>query len=300
MANVAGTFKTYDQVGKKEDIEDIIYDISPTETPFMSSIGTSTAEATLHQWQEDSLAAVGTNAAVEGADAGASSVDTTTIQNNHTQIFTKVIQVSGTAEAVGKYGRTSELAYQIAKKGKEIKRDIEHAFVGAKQAGTAGNGSTARQLTSYHGQIDASTTDDNSGTNRTFTESLLLNVLQTVYEAGGMPNQVQVTPSHSVTVADFAASSGRQRNFDTGTRLVNAVDVYVSPFGEVSVVPNRFLDANSALVVDTEYWSRAVLRPMQTIVLAKVGDSDKREMLTELTLVCENSKASGLIDDLTA
>jgi len=300
MANVSGTFKTYDQVGKKEDIEDIIYDISPTETPFMSSIGASTAEATLHQWQEDSLAAVGTNAAVEGADAGASSVDTTTIQNNHTQIFTKVIQVSGTAEAVGKYGRTSELAYQIAKKGKEIKRDIEHAFVGAKQAGTAGNGSTARQLTSYHGQIDSSTTNDNSGTNRTFTEALLLNVLQTVYEAGGMPNQVQVTPSHSVTVADFAASSGRQRNFDTGTRLVNAVDVYVSPFGEVSVVPNRFLDANSCLVVDTEYWSRAVLRPMQTIVLAKVGDSDKREMLTELTLVCENSKASGLIDDLTA
>jgi hypothetical protein len=121
---VSGTYKTYDQVGKKEDVEDIIYDISPTETPFLSSIGSGTATATLHQWQQDSLAAVATNAAVEGADAGTSSVDETVLKTNNTQIFTKVVQVSGTAEAVGKYGRTSELAYQIAKKGKEMKRDI--------------------------------------------------------------------------------------------------------------------------------------------------------------------------------
>lgn len=297
---VSGTYKTYDQVGKKEDIEDIIYDISPTDTPFLSSIGSGTANATLHQWQEDSLAAVGTNAAVEGADAGTASADPTVLKTNNTQIFTKVVQVSGTAEAVGKYGRSSELAYQIAKKGKEMKRDIEHAFIGARQAGAAGDGSTARQLKSFHAQVDASTTSENSGTNRSFTEALLLDVLQSVYEAGGNPNQLQVTPSHAVTVAEFAAASGRQRDFREGTKLVNVVDIYVSPFGEVSVVPNRFLDANSALVVDTEYWSRAVLRPMQTIVLSKTGDSDKRQMLTELTLVCENSKASGLIDDLTA
>lgn len=297
---VSGTYKTYDQVGKKEDIEDIIYDISPTETPFLSSIGSGTANATLHQWQEDSLAAVASNAAVEGADAGTASADPTVLKTNNTQIFTKVVQVSGTAEAVGKYGRSSELAYQIAKKGKEMKRDIEHAFIGARQAGAAGDGSTARQLKSYHAQVDASTTSENSGTNRAFTEALLLDVLQSVYQAGGNPNQLQVTPSHAVTVAEFAAASGRQRDFREGTKLVNVVDIYVSPFGEVSVVPNRFLDANSALVVDTEYWSRAVLRPMQTIVLSKTGDSDKRQMLTELTLVCENSKASGLIDDLTA
>jgi hypothetical protein len=299
MTNVTGTYKTYDQVGKREDVEDIIYDISPTLTPFTSSIGASTASATLHQWQEDELAAVGTNAAVEGADAGSSSVDTTTIKTNHTQIFSKVVQTSGTAEAVGKYGRSSELAYQIAKKGKEIKRDIEHAFVGGLQAGTAGTGSTARQLTSAQNQIDSSTTST-AGSNRAFTETLLLGVLQDVYEAGGDPNQIQVTPSHSVTVANFAAASGRQRDFSTGSTLVNVVDVYVSPFGECSVVPNRFLQANTCLVLDTEYWSRAVLRPMQTINLARTGDSEKRQMLSELTLVCENSKASGLIEALTA
>ena len=111
---------------------------------------------------------------------------------------------------------------------------------------------------------------------------------------------MQVTPSHSVIVAGFAAASGRQRNFDTGTKIVNVVDIYVSPFGEVSVVPNRFLKSDTCLVLDTEYWSRAVLRPAQTIQLSKVGDSDKRQMLTELTLVCESDVASGKIDALTA
>lgn len=299
MPTVSGTLKTFDQVGKREDVEDIIYDISPTTTPMLSSIGTSTASATLHQWLQDELAAVGTNAAVEGADAGTASTITQVVKTANTQIFDKVVQVSGTAEAVGTYGRTSDLAYAIAKAGKEIKRDIEHAFVGAGQAGTAGNGSTARQLTSAANQINAATTNT-SGTNRALTETLLLDVLQKCYEEGGEPNQVQVTPSHSVTVAGFATASGRQRDFATGTTLVNAVDVIISPFGQVSLIPNRFLDDNTVLVLDTEYWSRAVLRPMQTIVLAKVGDSDKRQMLTELTLVCENDKASGKIDALTA
>ena len=299
MPTVSGTLKPFDQVGKREDVEDIMYDISPTTTPMLSSIGSSTAAATLHQWLQDELAAVATNASVEGADAGTASTITQTVKTANTQIFDKVVQVSGTAEAVGTYGRTSDLAYAIAKAGKEIKRDIEHSFVGAGQAGTAGNGTTARQLTSAANQIAAATTNT-AGSNRAFTEALLLDVLQKCYEEGGEPNQVQVTPSHSVTVAGFATASGRQRDFATGTTLVNAVDIIISPFGQVSVVPNRFLNANTCLVLDTEYWSRAVLRPMQTIVLAKTGDSDKRQMLTELTLVCENDKASGKIDALTA
>lgn len=315
MANVTGTYKSYDQVGKKEDIEDIIYDISPTLTPFTSSIGTSTASAVLHQWQEDELAAVGSNAVAEGADAGTASADTTTLKSAYTQIFSKVVQTSGTADVVEKYGRGSELQYQIAKKGKEMRRDIEHAFVGAGQAGGSGandinsaaegsaavydQNSNTRTLTSAQDQID-STTTSTAASNRPFTETLLLETLQDVYEAGGDPNQIQVTPSHSLVVAGFAASSGRTRDIESGTKLVNAVDLYVSPFGECAVVPNRFLDANSCLVLDTEYWSRAVLRPMQTIVLAKTGDSDKRQMLTEQTLVCENSKASGLIEKLNA
>lgn len=310
MATVTGTYKTYSQNGKKADVEDIIYDISPTLTPFTSSIGASTASAVLHQWQQDSLSeADGTNAAVEGADAGDASTDATVLKSNHTQIFTKVVQTSGTADAVETYGRNSELAYQIAKKGKELRRDIEASFVGQDVAGGAGAGGsnpTARTLASALNQISATTTDtgidgDDTGTDpdlRNFSEDLLLNVLQKVYEEGGDPNQIQVTPSHALEIADFTAASGRNRDFGTGTKLVNVVDLYVSPMGECAVVPNRFLNENDVLVLDTEYWSRAVLRPMQTIELAKSGDSEKRQMLTELTLVCENDVASGRITDL--
>lgn len=297
---VSGTLQSYDIVGKKEDVEDIIYDISPTDTPFLSSIGTGKASATVHQWQQDKLAAVTANAAVEGAAAGtADNAPVTSIKSANTQIFKKVIEVSGTARAVGLYGRADELARLIAKKGKEMKRDIEHAMVGNNQAGTAGAAATARQLTSAQNQIAVATTNT-AGAARALTETLVLDVLQKVFNAGGNPNQLQVSPNHSLIVAGFAAASGRTRDFGVQKKVVNAVDVYVSPFGEVAVVPNRFLQNTTALVLDTEYWSRAVLRPMQTVVLAKDGDSDKRMMVTELTLVCENDEASGVINTLTA
>jgi len=299
MPTVSGTLKTFDQVGKREDVEDIIYDISPTDTPMLSSIGTSTAGATLHQWLQDSLAPVAANAKVEGADAGNASTVTQTVKTANTQIFDKVVQVSGTAEAVDTYARTSDLSLAVAKAGRELKRDIEHSFVGLTQAGTAGNGSTARQLTSAANQISAATTNT-AGSNRALTEALVLDVAQKVYEKGGNATQMQVTPSHSVTVAGFATASGRQRDFGTGTTVVQAVDVLITPFGQLSVSPNRLLNANTVLILDTEYWSRAVLRPMQTVVLARTGDSDKRQMLTELTLVCEHDEASGKIDALTA
>lgn len=299
MPTVTNTLKSYDQVGKKEDFEQVIYDITPTQTPFLSSIGSSTAEATLHQWMQDSLASVGSNILVEGADAGAASTVTQVVKSANTQIFGKVVQVSGTAEAIGLHARTSDLANAIAKAGKELKRDIEHSFVGLGQSGTAGSGSAGRQLTSAANQISATTTNT-AGSNRAFSEALLLDVLEKCYNEGGEPNQVQVTPSHSLTVAGFAASSGRNRDFGNDSRITNVVDIYVSPFGEVSIIPNRFLQANTALVLDTEYWSRAVLRPMQTIQLSRTGDSDKRQMLTELTLVCKSDIASGKIDALTA
>ena len=299
MPTVANTLKTFDQVGKREDFESVIYDITPTQTPFLSSIGSSTAEATLHQWMQDSLAVVGSNILVEGADAGAASTVTQVVKSANTRIFGKVVQVSGTAEAIGLHARTSDLANAIAKAGKELKRDIEHSFVGLGQAGTAGSGSAGRQLTSAANQISATTTNT-AGSNRALTEALVLDVLEKTYNEGAEPNQIQVTPSHSVIVAGFAASSGRNRDFGNGSRITNVVDIYVSPFGEVSVLPNRFMQANTALVLDTEYWSRAVLRPMQTIQLSRTGDSDKRQMLTELTLVCKSDIASGKIDALTA
>lgn len=297
MATVSGTLKTYDQVGKKEDVENIIYNITPTDTPFISAIGTSTAKNTLHQWQTDELAAAASNAKVDGADAGTASGGTTTMLSAHTQILDKVIQTSGSADAMSTYGRDKELAYQKYKAGKELKRDVEYAMVGANQSGTAGNATTARQLKSAQNWIDSATTDT-AGSDRALTETILENVLEKCYNEGGTPNMVMVTPSHSKIIAGFAAASGRNRDFGTGTKVVNAVNLYVSPYGQVSVVLNRHLKSDTLLALDTEYWSRAVYRPTQIETLAKTGDSTKMQMLTELTLVCKAPKASGLASAL--
>lgn len=301
MATVSDTLKTFDQVGKKEDIEDLIYRISPTKTPFTSAIGTSKATNTLHQWQTSELEPVATNAAVEGADAGTATEITTTMLSNHTQIFTKVVQTSGTADAVGTYGRDKESKLQLLERGVALKRDIEHAFVGANQSGTAGNNTTGRQLTSAQNQIDSATTNT-SGSNRAFTETILKDVLQKAYTEGGEPNIVMVSPSHSHIVAGFATDTNgsRNRDFGVGTQVTAAVDVYQSPFGKVNIVLNRFIDPNTVLALDSNYWSRAVLRPMQTKTLAATGDSLKQMIFTEQTLVCQSPKASGVAKALTA
>ena len=283
--------------GQKQDVEDVIYDISPTETPFTSSIGSSTANAVTHEWQEDSLAAAGDNFAMEGADAADTAVAKTTVKSNRCQIFTKDVSVTNTAERIGKYGRSSEMSYQIAKKGKELKRDIEHAFVGQVNAGAAETGSVGRKLKAATNQMDAGGITATTGA---LTEAKILIGLQAVFTAGGNVNQIQVTPAKAVTVAGFASSgSGTTRDFGESKRMVNAVDFYVSPFGEAAVVTNRFLKSDTALLLDTDYWSRAVLRPMQTINLAVNGDSTKKQLITELTLVCENSKASGALQGIS-
>lgn len=299
MAKYSATVNTTANniAGQKEDVEDIIYDISPTETPFTSSIGSSAANAVTHEWQEDSLAAVGVNSAKEGADAADTAVATTTVKSNRCQIFTKDVSVTNTAERIGKYGRSSEMSYQIAKKGKEIKRDIEHAFVGLTQAGAAETAGAGRLLTSATNQMDSGGVNGSTGT---LNEAALLTGLQNVFDAGGNVNQIQVPPAKAVTIAGFAASgSGTTRDFGESKRMVNAVDFYVSPFGEAAVVTNRFVESATVLLLDTDYWSRAVLRPMQTIDLAVNGDSTKKQLVTELTLVCENSKASGALQGIS-
>tara|TARA_R110002167_G_scaffold295674_1_gene500158 strand:+ start:156 stop:1058 length:903 start_codon:yes stop_codon:yes gene_type:complete len=284
--------------GQKQDVEDVIYDISPTETPFTSSIGSSTANAVTHEWQEDSLAAAGDNFAMEGADAANTDVAKTSVKSNRCQIFTKDVSVTNTAERIGKYGRSSEMSYQIAKKGKELKRDIEHAFVGQVNAGAAETSTVGRKLTAATNQMHS---DGITAVGGALTEAAILTGLQAVFTAGGNVNQIQVTPAKAVTVAGFAtsASTGTTRDFGESKRMVNAVDFYVSPFGEAAVVTNRFLKSDTALLLDTDYWSRAVLRPMQTINLAVNGDSTKKQLITELTLVCENSKASGALQGIT-
>lgn len=302
---MATHFKTYDQVGKKEDISDVISNISPTATPFQSVIGSETVNNTLYQWQEDELAAVAANAAVEGADGSDADLSPTVMRSNTTQIFAKTIKVSATADVVSTYGRAKETAYQLSKKSAELKREMEYALVGVAQNAVAGSTSVARKFGNVWGNDSAGTAIINSAvitnnsTAAALTEAMILATNQKLYEAGGDASYLMIKPADSLIVAGFAAASGRTRDFDTGTKVVNVVDIYVSPFGTQKVVLNRFMKADAALLFDPANWKKAVLRPFSRTLLAKTGDADRHFIVGEFGLKHVNYKATGAITGLT-
>jgi len=312
MAQPTNTFDTYDSVGEREDLSDVIYSISPTDTPFLSSAAKTKATAVLHEWQTDSLAAAVTNnAVIEGDEATLDASTATTRLSNSTQIMDKTVVITGTQESVDKAGRASELAYQIAKKAKELKRDMEATITGniaevtggsstARKMGTLGswvvtNDDLASDGASGAGAGNAAHTD---GTQRAFTESQLKSVIKSVWNAGGDPSMIMCGPFNKQKLSGFTGNSTR---FDAGAdaTLYTSVDVYASDFGQLQVVPNRFSRDRDAYVLDMEYWGIAFLRDFSMHELAKTGDSEKRQLLVEATLESRNEGASGLVADLT-
>lgn len=312
------TYQTYTSIGNREDLSDVIYNISPTETPFMSSIGKTKATATYHEWQTDSLAAAAANAVVEGAAASDITVTPTTRVGNRTQISEKTIKISGTMEAINKAGRKSEKAYQLAKASAEIKRDMEYILL-SNQLNAAGNATTARTLgglqawlnTNYVGGTNGTagsggTTARVSGTDAAFTETMLKSAVKKAYTAGGNPTVLMVTPTQKQVVSGFAGIAAQRymAPSDKQSTIIGAADVYLSDFGTISVVPNRFIPADSgdsgevAFVLDPEMASVAYLRPFATNELAKSGDADVTQLLVEYTLEVKNEAAHAIIADL--
>lgn len=298
------TYQTYQTVGIKEDISDIISNISPTKTPFLTSIGSETIDNTLFQWQEDSLRAVAANAQVEGADATFITAVSTVMRNNRAQIFTESVQVSGTLDRVSKYGRAKEMAYQMAKSAAALKRDLENAYVGTITASSAGNATIAATMSGYLLQIGAANITY-MGAITPITEAKLLTNLQAVYTSGAEPGIIMVTPTNSLTVAAFASAAGRYRTIDTGSKgsqdvIVNVVNLYVSPFGETKVVINRFLRAGYTHVYDSAMWAKAVLRPWAREAIAKTGDSTKQMLVGEFSLKHKNFLGSGTVAEFVS
>lgn len=331
MAAIGNTQGTHDVVGQREDLSDIIYNISPTETPFMMMIGRGTATNITHEWQVDTLATEAwDNAQSEGDDSPAfpDAVETVRI-NNEAQISRKLVIISGTVEAVDKAGRKSELAYQLAKRAKELKRDMESIVIaGRTSAGAVPQGKTAgstintvRTLAPYETwMVDNAAQPNNratdgtgtantdgfsptaakspvDGTQRAFLESQLKEVIRECWTQGGDPSVVMVGPFNKQVLSGFTGNATRfDRSEDM--RLVTAVDVYVSDFGEHRVVPNRFSRDRSALVITPRLWSIDYIRGFRQFALAKTGDAEKRQILAEYTLRCGNCRASGVIADL--
>jgi hypothetical protein len=321
MTAPAGTFQTFQSIGNREDLTDAIYMISPTEFPFTSMAGRSKASGVKHEWQTDALATASTtNAAIEGDDATILTATPTVRLANYCQILTKSISISGTEEAINKAGRKSELAYQIAKRGKELRRDLE-AISSQNLASTAGAAASARAMASLEGWLFTNRTDlgasgspttpgfisgivaaptDNS-VSGTFTKAGLDAVIQACWTQGGDPKHILTGPFNKTKASTFTGIATLYKEVPGMKQgvIVGGADVYVSNFGEHTIVPSRFNRDKTVCVLDMEYWALAYLRPFQQFALAKTGDSEKRQMLVEVTLESKNEAASGKVTSLT-
>jgi len=314
MAQPTSTHATNDMVGIREDLVDMIYDISPVETPFLSSVEHTEATAVIHSWQTHSLAAAANNAAVEGGDAPQTAASATTLLSNNTQISTKDARVSGTGRAVNTAGRADELDFQLLKRGQELKRDMETALLSNK-AKVTGNDTLARELagivswlasnasTGSGGAASSAADGTNTATNgtqRAFAESQVKTVLASIADAGGFPDTLMVGSFNRQKVSEFGGGSTTMQKAEDST-LHATFDVYASDFGNLKVVYNRFQPARNAYILELDKWKVPFLtgRNMVTFDIAKTGDSDAKQVLSEYTLEACNEAASGVVLDLT-
>lgn len=313
MTQPADSFSTYDAIGNREDLSDVISRISPTETPFYSGIGKGKASATYHEWQTQDLADASTsNAVIEGDDATTDAATPTVRLGNYTQISDKVARVTGTQEVVNKAGRSSEMDYQVMLKGLELRRDIESILL-MNQARAAGSDSVARKSASVLSWIATNTSKGASpgadptgdgtdartdGTQRDLTETLLKGVLADCWTEGGNPGTIMVGAFNKGTISGFTGGATRMDRSED-QKLYAAIDVYVGDFGQLTVVPNRFMRPRDCLVLQMDMWKFCPLRPIQSVNLAKTGDTERRQIICEYTLEARNEAASGIVADLT-
>lgn len=290
-------YTTYDTVGIKEDVSDVISNVSPTKTPFTAMIGTDSTKNRQFQWLEDTLADPTMNAQVEGADASDMTITPPNMRNNVTQIFSKSFGISATEDAVDQHGRAKETAYQVIKRGKELKRDKELAYIGVDQAQVFTNSATARHTASATKMVDSSVTIDGAAGH--LTEAMILSAGQAGFTAGSDPSYLMIKPADSLIVAGFTGAAGRYREMTGDTKkLVNAVELYVSPFGELKVVLNRQLLSTVAWLLDPEMWKDVTLRSWTREPLAKTGDSQRQLLVGEYGLKNTNYKSSPLIKNI--
>lgn len=326
---VTTTYQTVRQKGLREDLNDDIADISPEETPFYSTISEAPpATAVKVEWQTDALATASATGLVEGADATYLTATPTARIGNYLQINGKAVIVSETASAVKAAGRAEELAYQVAKRGRELKRDLETALTN-NRASNAGASATARAAASFEawittndlrngtsgtagvqggytaaGTVSAATDAGTTGA-LTFTETRLKSVIKMCWAAGGQPTTVMVGPVNKRKASAFSGITtkytdyGNNASSSEGLLIVGAADLYLSDFGKLQIVPNRFSRERSALVIDWKYWKMCWLRKIQLRPLSKTGDAEKRQLICEWTLISRNEAASGIIADMT-
>jgi hypothetical protein len=313
MAQPTASFSTYDAVGNREDLSDVIDMISPSSTPVYSMLAKTKATATKHEWQKDSLAAAsGANFVIEGDDATTDASTATVRLDNQCGISDKVARVTGTQESVNSAGRRSEMAHQVMKRSKELKTDIETSIL-QNVAKVVGNDTLARKVAGLQTWVKTNANDASDatasagtgadvhtdGTARALTETMFEDVLAQAWNSGGEPSMAVCAGFQKRKIAQLNGNSTPTQDASSG-KVYNSVDVYCDPLGsEVDVVPDHFVPTDVVFFVDPDHLKFATLRPFMTKDLAKTGDSERKQILTEWTLEVSNEAAHGGIYDLT-
>jgi len=319
MATISGQLKDADINGKPRDLMDMIFNVAPTDTPFLTMCGRASATQTLHEWQTDTLATPAANIQLEGHDVSSYAESTTTELSNKTQILEKAISVSGTAQAIKQAGVSKQYAYQMAQRTKELKKDLEFALLSNQMAAaeSGGNGRTMRGLPCWFTAANSdlgtggAVADDTqtppaactAGTARVPTQAMLTTLLTDVYEEGGNPDRIMMAPDIRVKMSSVLGAGVTKMENVEKKKATAVIDVFVSDFGTLQLVPNRVqayetYSAKAAFVLDPTYWKVAYLRGFQEEKLARTGDSLKGHVLVEATLEARNPLSSGMLADL--
>jgi len=316
MAQPTNTFDSYDANGIREDLEDVIYDVSPEETPFYTACAKVTATNTYHEWQTDALRSSAANAHIEGDDTTAEARTATSRLGNYTQIFKNAVVIPDTDNGLNKAGRSKEMAYNVMKIAKEQKLDVEKALFD-NTARVAGNSTTARKLAGAPTWLITNTDfGDNEGADATgdgtdartdetttlqaFDQTRFDSVMQSIWSAGGKPDSVYLSAFQMNKALSFTGNNNQRSTIKSeDEKVIKHMAVYVTPWGTVEFKATRENRSRDVFIMQDDMWAVGVLRPTKNVALAKSGDSEKRQVVTELTLVCRNEKASGGIFDNT-
>ena len=316
MAQPTNTFDSYDAVGIREDLSDVIYDVSPEDTPFYSKCAKAKATNTFHEWMTDSLRSSAANAHIEGDDTTASAATATVRRGNYTQIFKNAVVIPDTDEGLDNAGRAREIAYQTLKIAKEQKLDIEKALFD-NNARAAGNSTTARELagapawltsnTDFGANEGADPTGDGTDARTDETTTLIAfdqdrfdGVMQSIWENGGNPDTVYLSAFQMNKALAFTGNNNQRSAVQAGDeRVIKSLAVYVTPWGTIEFMPSRENRSRDVFIMQDDMWEVATLRPTKNVALAKTGDNTTRQVVTELTLVCKNEAANGGVFDNT-
>lgn len=290
-------FKSYEAIGNREDLTDIISQISPVDTPMLSRFGKAIATNTYHEWQTDALASAVTTGGVEGADVDATALTPSTRLGNYTQISRRLFRVSDTQEAIQHAGRTSEYAYQASKALKALANDMEMSLHDG--TGNSGASGVARELKGVRAAITTNKITAATGsTSAALSVDTLNSLLRTIWAAGGKPNAIYVNGAQKEAIAKFTTPI--TRNIDAATkRYTSVINVFDSAYGTLDVILDRYATASELLALQEDQFKVAYLRPVMTKSLPDGGGGKKGKVEAEYTLQYGNEKASGKITNLS-